>query len=64
MKFEYYVKNVYGVKKMYFARKYHRFAFAQLTGKKTFDETDIVNLTNLFGQTTFQEVLESTADKY
>lgn len=61
--FEYYVKNVYGTPKMYFARGYHRFAFAKLTGKKTFDQEDIINLTNLFGKAKFQEVLESTADK-
>lgn len=60
---EYFTKNVYGSKKMYFAKRHHRAGFAGLTGKRTFDEMDVMSMKDLFGiEIVLTEVLESAAE--
>lgn len=63
MQINYYRKNVYGIVKFYFSDATFAQAFRELTGKKTFENSDRAALNRLFGGNLhFQEVLENLAN--
>lgn len=62
----YFRRQNYGNIHFYFAKRAHRAAFRNLTGKKTFDADDLlhgkINALNVFGNFSFTEVLESNPE--
>ncbi len=58
MTIEYFTKDVYGSKRMYFVNENHRISFYGLTRRITFDDVDKRHLINFFGtEIIFKEVL-------
>ncbi len=58
----YFRRQNYGNTQFYFAKKAHRAAFRQLTGKKTMYPEELKSQFNAFGNFSFTEVLESSPE--